>query len=143
VLRALTDRRLSQTAEPEEYVNLLQALLSFEGVEVWDRCLEGLHTGEYEVGCPYCGVNVLLAIGDEDGWCTSGEYILPEAQKTRLRPARVPDLEELPRRLFARATADGQVSVARGVRYLFGWADCPDCGTDFSVAERVSARWIP
>jgi hypothetical protein len=57
-LRGLTDRRLSQSAEAEEYVNLFQALLSFEGVEVWDRCLDGLQTGEYEVDCPYCGVNV-------------------------------------------------------------------------------------
>ncbi|WP_133259918.1 hypothetical protein [Streptacidiphilus pinicola] len=143
VLRDLADRRLSQSAEPEEYVNLLQALLSFEGVEVWDRCLDGLHTGEYEVACPYCGVNVLLVIGQDDGFCTSDEDALNEAQKTPLRPAQTQDLEGLSRRLFTRATADGQASVARGVRYVFGRADCPDCRTDFSVPERVTAGWIP
>jgi hypothetical protein len=142
VLRDFADRRLSQAVEPEEYVNLLQALLSFEGVEVWDRSLGGLHTGEYEVDCPYCGVNALLVIGQDDGFCTSDEDALSAAQKTPLRPAPAQELEGLPRRLFTRATADGQASVARGLCYLFGRADCPDCATDFSVAERVTAGWF-
>jgi hypothetical protein len=34
VLRRLTDRHLSRTVDAEEYVNLLQTLLSFEGVEI-------------------------------------------------------------------------------------------------------------
>jgi hypothetical protein len=104
----LTDRRLSQTAETEEYVNLLQALLSFEGVEIWDRSLDGLQTGEYEVGCPYCGVNMFVVIGQDDSFCCTDDYALQEVRKSPLQPARTQELEGLPRRLFTRALADGQ-----------------------------------
>ncbi|RFC78307.1 hypothetical protein [Streptomyces sp. AcE210] len=143
VLHELTDRRLSRTADAEDYVNLLQALLSFEGVEIWDRSLDGLQSGEYEVGCPCCGVNMFVVIGQDDSFCCTDDYALSEVQKSPLQPARVHELDELPQRLFTRATADGQGNVAHGVRYLFGQAACPDCGTDFSVAERVVAGWIP
>ncbi len=143
VLHELTDRRLNQTAEAEEYVNLLQALLSFEGVEIWDRSLDGLQTGEYEVDCPYCGVNMFVVIGQDNSFCCTDDYALQEVQKSPLQPARVQELEELPQRLFTRVLADGQEGLADSVRYLFGRAACPDCGTDFSVAERVAAGWIP
>ena len=143
VLHDLTDRRLSQTADAEEYVNLLQALLSYEGVEIWDRSLDGLQTGEYEVSCPYCGVNVFVVIGQDHFFCCTDDYTLRAVRKSPLQPARVHELAELPRRLFARAVADGQEGLAHGVRYLFGRASCPVCGTDFSVAEQVVADWLP
>ncbi|MET9956486.1 hypothetical protein ABZ135_33740 [Streptomyces sp. NPDC006339] len=144
VLHALTDRRLGRVAEAEEYVNLLQALLSFEGVEIWDRCLDGLLSGEYEVDCPYCGVDLFIVFGQGGGsFSCSGDPASPGVEKAPLRPARDRDLEGLPRRLFTRARADGQESLARGVPYLFGRAACPDCGTVFSVAERVVAGWMP
>ncbi|WP_329575251.1 hypothetical protein OG500_00740 [Kitasatospora sp. NBC_01250] len=142
VLRNLTDRRLSQPADAEEYVNLLQALLSFEGVAIWDRCLDGLQTGEYEVDCPYCGVDMFVVIGQDDSFCRTDDYALQEVRKSPLQPARTQELEGLPRRLFTRALADGQEGLAHGVRSLSGRAACPDCGTDFSVAERVVAGWI-
>lgn len=144
VLHRLTDHRLSLgEVEAEEYVNLLQALLSFEGVEIWDRCLDGLQSGEYEVGCPYCGVTVFIVIGQEESFGCSDDYALGEVEKVPLQPMRTQLLDGLPRRLFTRAMADGQESVAQGIAYLFGRAVCPDCGTDFSVAERVVAGWIP
>ncbi|WP_327064364.1 hypothetical protein [Kitasatospora sp. NBC_01302] len=142
VLRNLTDRRLSQPTDAEEYVNLLQALLSFEGVAIWDRCLDGLQTGEYEVDCPYCGVDMFIVIGQDDSFCRTDDYALQEVRKSPLQPARTQELEGLPRRLFTRALADGQEGLAHGVRSLFGRAACPDCGTDFSVAERVVAGWM-
>ncbi|MFF4308362.1 hypothetical protein [Streptomyces sp. NPDC001601] len=143
VLHDLTDRRLSQTVESEEYVNLLQALLSFEGVEIWDRCLDGLRSGEYEVDCPYCGVNVFVVVGEDDSFCCTDDYALREVQKSPLKPARTQQLDGLPRRLFTRAMADGQEGLAHGLRYLFGRTACPDCQTDFAVAEQVVAGWTP
>ncbi|MGW3106692.1 hypothetical protein [Streptomyces sp. NPDC001100] len=143
VLHELTDRRLSQTAEAGEYVNLLQALLSFEGVEIWDRSLDGLQAGEYEVDCPDCGVNMFVVIGQDESFCCTDDYAIQEVQKSPLYPARVQELAGLSQRLFTRTLADGQEGLAQGVRYLFGRAACPDCGTDFSVAERVVAGWIP
>ncbi|MGN5377912.1 hypothetical protein ACQ4WX_10235 [Streptomyces lasalocidi] len=85
VLHGLTDRRLSQTVEVDEYVNLLQALLSFEGVEIWDRCLDGLGSGEYEVDCPYCSVNVFVVVGQDDSFCCTDDYALRQVQKSPLR----------------------------------------------------------
>ncbi|OKI91901.1 hypothetical protein [Kitasatospora sp. CB01950] len=140
-LRRLTDQLLPATAAPEDYISLLQALLSFEGVEIWDRCLEGLQTGEYEVECPYCGVNILLALGEDECFASSDDHPLRDAEKTPLRPSAPEQLEGLARRLYNRALADGQQLVAQGLPYLFGCATCPDCGTAFSVADRVSARW--
>lgn len=102
----------------------------------------GLQTGEYEVDCPYCGVNVLVVIGQDGHFCCTDDYALQEVQKSPLQPVRRQQLEGLPRRLFTRALADGQEGLADGVRHLFGRAACPDCGTDFSVAERVVAGWI-
>lgn len=124
-------------------MNLLQALLSFEGVEIWDRSLDGLQTGEYEVDCPHCGVNMFVVTGQEDSFSCTDDYALQEVQRSPLQPARVQELAELPQRLFTQAMADGQEGLAHGVRCLFGRAACPDCGTGFSVAERVVARWIP
>ncbi|OEJ36355.1 hypothetical protein [Streptomyces agglomeratus] len=143
VLHDLTDRRLSQTAGAEEYVHLLQALLSFEGVEIWDRSLDGLQAGEYEIDCPCCGVTMFVVIGQDDSFCCTDDYALQEVQKSPLQPARTQQLEGLPRRLFRRTLADGHESLAHAVRYLFGRAVCPDCGTEFSVAERVVAGWSP
>jgi hypothetical protein len=60
----LTDQCLRETGDAEDYVHLLQSLLSFEGVEIWDRCLEGLQSGEYEVVRPYCGVDMFVVIGE-------------------------------------------------------------------------------
>ncbi|MGQ4437823.1 hypothetical protein [Streptomyces sp. SAS_260] len=140
VLHHLTDRLLGQGAfGAEDYVNLLQAVLSFEGVEIWDRCLDGLASGEYEVDCPYCGVTVFIVIGQDESFACSDDYALGEVEKTPLQPMRTQLLDGLPRRVFTRATADGQGNVAHGIAYLFGSAACPDCGTDFSVAERVVA----
>ncbi|GGU29466.1 hypothetical protein GCM10010289_58480 [Streptomyces violascens] len=142
VLHGLTDRHLSRAVEAEEYVNLLQVLLSFEGVQIWDRCLDGLQTGEYEVDCPHCGVNMSVVIRQNGHFCCTEDYALREVQKSPLQPVGTLDLDGLPRRLFTRAMADGQESLAHGIPYLFGRATCPDCGTDFSVAERVVAGWI-
>ncbi|MFI6056490.1 hypothetical protein ACIBCO_41390 [Streptomyces violascens] len=92
VLQGLTDRHLSQVVGAEEYVNLLQTLLSFEGVEIWDRCLDGLQSGEYEVECGHCGVNVFVVIGRDDSFCCSDDYALGEVEKSPLRPMRPQDM---------------------------------------------------
>ncbi|MFE3526908.1 hypothetical protein ACFXOD_36080 [Streptomyces sp. NPDC059161] len=141
VLHMLTDRHLSRAVEAGEYVDLLQSLLSFEGAEIWDRCLDGLHSGEYEVVCLHCGVNMFIVLGQDGYFCCTDDYALGEVEKSPLQPVRAEDLAGLPRRLFTRAVADGQEELAHGIPYLFGRTACPDCGTDFSVAERVVAGW--
>ncbi|MGP3988689.1 hypothetical protein [Streptomyces sp. 3N207] len=140
-LHRLTDQHLSRTTAADEYVCLLQALLAFEGIGVWARCLEGLHTGEYEVDCPHCGVDVFVVIGEDETFCSTDDYALKAAAKSPLRPLPPNELEPLAKRLHDRALADSQDSVARAVPYLFGRAACPDCGAEYLVADRVVARW--
>ncbi|MEK2494472.1 hypothetical protein WN990_33490 [Kitasatospora purpeofusca] len=84
-----------------------------------------------------------MVIGQDDYFCCSDDYALREVGKSPLRPVRNQELDGLPQRLFTRAMADGQESLAHGIPYLFGQAACPDCGTDFPVAGRVAANWIP
>lgn len=142
VLRRLTEQRLSVASATDEYVDLLGALLSFEGVEVWDRCLEGLSLGEYEVDCPHCGVNAFVVLGADGGYSCTDDYALGEVERTPLRPVEPGELGDLARRLRDRAVADGQDGVAGDLLRLFGRADCPDCGTEFLVADRVVAGWV-
>ncbi|MFJ6651087.1 hypothetical protein ACIQPS_36335 [Streptomyces sp. NPDC091290] len=66
-LQRLTEQCLDESGDPQNYVYLLQCLLSFKGVESWDRCLESLQTGECEIDCPYCGVNMFIVIGEDRG----------------------------------------------------------------------------
>ncbi|MFC8722957.1 hypothetical protein [Kitasatospora sp. NPDC057198] len=158
-LHRLTDRSLRTTEDPGEYVDLLQYLLSFEGVETWDRHLDGVGTGEYEVDCPHCGVPILLVTGDGDGsgdgsgdgddcadcFATTDEHAPDEhapdeAEKAPLRPAAPDELDALAARLHTRARTDAQPSVAHRLRHLFGPAACPDCGTAFRVADRLAAH---
>jgi hypothetical protein len=142
-LHRLTDQCLREAGDPENYVPLLQCLLSLEGVEIWDRCLEGLQTGEYEVDCPYCGVNMFIVVGKDSCFSASDDYSLRDVERVPLRPAKPEELEGLAKRLHDRTLADGQQLVARGLPYVFGRATCPDCGTACEVADRIAARWQP
>jgi hypothetical protein len=86
---------------------------------------------------------VFVVVGQNDSFCCTDDYALREVQKSPLKPARTQQLDGLPRRLSTRAMADGQEGLAHGLRYLFGRAACPDCQTDFAVAEQVVAGWTP
>ncbi|MFE4517888.1 hypothetical protein ACFRMQ_27285 [Kitasatospora sp. NPDC056783] len=149
VLHRLTDQALRTTHREQPYTEPLQCLLSFEGVEVRDRCLEGLHTGEYDIDCPHCGVHPCAAFHTEGVFHTGGAFRTADddtgqdTDRTPPRPAAPHALEGLARRLRERALADGHEGPARAVTYLFGHASCPHCATAFSPAERVAARWIP
>ncbi|WP_035860570.1 hypothetical protein [Kitasatospora cheerisanensis] len=139
-LHRLTDGALRRAADREEYVLLLQCLLSFEGAVCWDRALDGLHTGEFEACCPWCGLLLEVELGTERSHCVDAEYSLPgEPVRAPIRPAALGQLDGVGARLFRRATADGWPAVARAVRRLFGESACPDCGTGFVVAVRVAA----
>jgi hypothetical protein len=130
-LRTLSDRA--------EYIYLLEAILRFEGIQVWREDLSwGLVNGEYEVSCPGCEASLFIAIGDYGYFSTSGDYALEDdVQKVPLLPADPGDLHAIGQRLHSLALADGQNDVAVALTYLFGNALCPDCETEFSVADQI------
>ncbi|MFF5972793.1 hypothetical protein ACFY7C_14860 [Streptomyces sp. NPDC012769] len=112
----------AETDDPALFVYLLQCVLAFEGERVWSAGrLEGLFEGEYEVECADCFSE--FAVGFADPGVTPVE------------PA-----DGLPARLRRTALEAGHTEVAHGVTVLFGRAVCPDCGTAFTLADRVAAR---
>ncbi|MCG0062804.1 hypothetical protein L0F81_05795 [Streptomyces tricolor] len=137
-LARLTDECLRPPLGMAEYAGLLQDALAFEGVAVWDECLERLAEGEYEVACPYCGVNLFLVIGDDGFFSCADDYALGEAERTPLRPADAALPAGPGARLYTRALADGQPAFAERLLYLFGQGACTHCGTEFAVADRVA-----
>ncbi|MCP2314490.1 hypothetical protein [Kitasatospora paracochleata] len=139
-LARLADDCLRLPLEPDDYLGLLGMALAFEGVEVWDTCLDNLAQGEFEVDCPYCGVDLFIVIGEDESFSCSDDYALGEVVRAPLRPMDPAEAAGPAARLHERALADGQPVVARRLSYLFGGASCTDCGTDFPVAERVIAQ---
>ncbi|MER5618550.1 hypothetical protein [Streptomyces sp. NPDC002215] len=141
-LLASVNRHLRTATDRTEYVDLLESMLGFEGVAGWSEDLAwGLGNEEYEISCPGCETNLLIALGERGFFCTSEDYALSDDTiETRpLRPTSPANLEGIGSRLHDIALTDGQHKVAHVLTYVFGNASCPDCQTDFSVADRVSA----
>jgi hypothetical protein len=144
-LAALTEEALRNpglAGDPVTYVYLLQALLAFEGAGAWGRELVGLNDGEYQVACPRCGAENLIAFGEYGHFSTlDGMYMNhADAGRMPLRAADPQALEGLAARLHARVLADGHPGLADQLTYVFGTAQCAACGTLFRVDEAVTAR---
>ncbi|MEU8658288.1 hypothetical protein [Actinoplanes philippinensis] len=121
-LRALTLENLAAGASDERiFVYLQQAVLGFDGDDVWGRRLDLINDGEADVECPSCEADLVVSLDPDDS----------EIE---------PDLSaELAGRLHAEAVAAGFPEVAAAVGLLFGRGVCPECGTSFSVAEQLAA----
>jgi hypothetical protein len=130
-------------ADSTAYVHLLQALLAFEGDEVWGQVLDGVNDGEYEVPCPHCGSDNFIALGEYGCFSTLDSMYMNGTGSTRLPllPAEPSGMDGLGRRLHARAFADGHPDVAEKLTYVFGGATCAECDGLFRVDEAVVARW--
>ncbi len=140
VEEALRDPSLADDAAT--YVYLLQALLSFEGVEVWAEQLGGLNDEEYEIACPACESENFIAFGQYGCFSTTDSmYMKSAAKRVYLQPKEPSAMQGLARRLHARALADGHPGVANKLTFVFGRARCADCDAIFSVEEAIVARW--
>jgi hypothetical protein len=128
--------------DPGTYLELLAALLAFEGVEVWGEHLDGIINEEFEVPCPQCEAEIFVVFGRYGYFSTTDDMYMSNTSSKRipLRPADPSALEGLGRRLYARALADGHPDLANKLTYVFGHAECVECGTLFSVDEAVVAR---
>ncbi|MFE0425311.1 hypothetical protein [Streptomyces sp. NPDC058953] len=141
-LLASVNRHLRTATDRTEYIDLLESMLGFEGVAGWsDDLARGLGNEEYEVLCPGCETNLFIALGEPGFFCTSQDYaVSDDPVETRpLRPTDPAELEGIGSRLHGIARTDGQHEVAHMLTHVFGNATCPDCETDFSVADRVRA----
>lgn len=122
VLRALTVENLVAGASDERmFVYLQQAVLGFDGDDTWGRRLDLINDGEADVECPSCEAELLLSLDPAD---------------SEIEPDLSPDLAA---HLHAEAIAAGFPEVAAAIGLLFGRFRCPDCDTDFRIAERMAA----
>jgi hypothetical protein len=121
-------------------------MLTFEGVAVWGQQLcSGLSHQEFELPCPNCKVDNFVVFGEAGHFSTIEPLYMTktESRNLPLRPVDPAEMDELPRRLYARALADGQTEFADAVTYIFGRAECAGCGDVFRVDEAVVERWSP
>jgi hypothetical protein len=119
-LRALAVDGLPKASSDSTFVYLQQAILGFDGDEIWGKELDHLNDGEVDVRCPGCEEELLVNLRDE------GSEIEPGLHS------------ELAGRLHAEAVAAGRESVATGLTHLFGRLNCPGCGTRFVLADHVA-----
>jgi len=145
-LATLTEEALLEpglTSDPATYVNLLQALLAFEGAGVWGRHLDDLLSEEYQVPCPHCAAQNFIVFARYGYFSTLDDMYMKGigGERLPLYPAAPDALEGLPRRLYTRVLADGHPGFAEKLSYVFGTAQCPACGTLFPVDQAITARW--
>ncbi|MER5355611.1 hypothetical protein ABT093_35460 [Kitasatospora sp. NPDC002551] len=144
VLLAAVNRHLRSGADATDYVHLLEAMLGFEGVHGWSEELAwGILNEEYQVACPGCEVDLFIALGERGFFSAADDYAIAagEVETRPLRPAAPAELDGIGRRLHGLALADGRPELARVLTYVFGHGTCPDCATDFAVADRIGADW--
>ncbi|MCF6525027.1 hypothetical protein [Streptomyces sp. JJ36] len=131
-------------SEETDCLHLLQDLLAFEGVPVWDDCLlPGLH----DVVCPCCSASLELDFCEEQPGTRRRD---PEEQVRRLnfkgpapapiRPAGLSELRPPAPRLHRLAVHAGQPAAAEHLTRLFGRTTCPDCDEEFSVPPQIEAQ---
>ncbi|MFQ6198098.1 hypothetical protein [Streptomyces sp. NPDC000405] len=140
-LLASVNRHLRTATDRTEYLNLLEAMLSFEGATGWNEDLAwGLTNEEYEVSCPGCETSLFIVLGERGFFSTSDDYALSDSttETLPLRPASPAGLEGTGRRLHDTASTDGQHEIAHLLTYVYGNATCPDCKTDFSITDQIS-----
>lgn len=130
-------------ADPSIYVELLGALLAFEDVRVWAEQLEGLTREEFELPCPECEAENFIVFGKYGYFSTLDDMYMNDngSKRIPLRPADPSALEGLSSRLHTRALADSHPDLANKLTYVFGDAECAECGELFSVDDAVVERW--
>ncbi|GGT28690.1 hypothetical protein [Streptomyces chromofuscus] len=143
VTRSMLDVR---DRERNEFVELLQSLLAFEGVEVWWDALEGVSGEEYELDCPACEDGLFAAFGSHGTFVSAGDYVTGpgargEQARAELTPARPEQLDGIGARLYREAAEAGQSAVAAALTLVFGQGRCPSCDAVFRVADEVEKQW--
>jgi hypothetical protein len=124
-LRALAMDCLSSASSDSMFAYLQQAVLGFDGDEIWGKELDCINDGEVDVQCPECEEELLVSLEPEDSSIEPGLS------------------SELAGRLHAEAVRANRDSVATVLTYLFGRLSCPNCGTRFNLADHLAGISYP
>ncbi|MGX6606493.1 hypothetical protein ACWKSP_30865 [Micromonosporaceae bacterium Da 78-11] len=119
-LRALAVDGLAGASTDTAFVHLQQAILGFDGAEIWGKELDRLNDGEVDVRCPECDEETLVDLLGDDPEITPGLSGEPAG------------------RLHAEAAQAGREAVAAGLTRLFGRIDCPGCGLAVTLADHLA-----
>jgi hypothetical protein len=119
-LRALAAECLPGASTDIMFVYLQQAVLGFDGDEVWGKQLDCINDGEVDVQCPGCEEELVLDLTSDNSLIEPG---LSSALAIRLHTEAV------------QAARD---NVATLVTRLFGQITCPSCATPFALADHVA-----
>ena len=124
----------------EDIIWLQQAYLLLSGERVWgpgwDRVLEGELTG----GCPACGEDLYLVIGDADCFTTREDWINGKETARAAIVAAAPELLPWPGDwLLDTAKRHGDPLLQRRVLHAFGTSACPCCGAPFALGDALSS----
>ncbi|MEU1689057.1 hypothetical protein [Micromonospora sp. NPDC005707] len=119
-LRALAAESLPGASTDSMFVYLQQAMLGFDGDEVWGKQLDRINDGEVDVQCPGCEEELTLDLTSDDSLIEPG---LSSALAVRLH---------------AEAVQAARNTVATTLTRLFGQLTCPSCGTPFALADHLA-----
>ncbi|MFE9627998.1 hypothetical protein, partial [Streptomyces sp. NPDC006527] len=141
-LRELVDEKLR--TRPADYHRLFGDLLALAGQYHWSTSLGDFADDFHVVSCPHCEAEVTIAVGDYGCYSAIRDWDRGDVKRRTLRPAPAEELRDPGRWMHAIAVRDGQQQLAKGIRHVFGRADCPACGSVFSIAEaHTTANLFP
>ncbi|WP_331773015.1 hypothetical protein OG948_57310 (plasmid) [Embleya sp. NBC_00888] len=139
-MATLADAHLADHAHRAHYISLLCGMLALEGHLAWAWALDDLTDTFLAVHCPHCGADVTISVGRYGDHSAIRDRHRGDIDRRPLRPAAAGELSPLGARLLSIATRDGQISLARGLPYLFGTAQCPPCANPFAIAPAFEKR---
>ncbi len=137
----LLDRHLQ--ARPDDYLPTFLHLLAVRGQYHWSAVLGDFTDDFFQLGCPNCAVEVTIAVGNYGHYSAIRDWNLGDVDRRDLRPAVPRALEGIGRWMHETAVRDGQDTLADGIAYVFGDAECPGCACRFNVAAEYTAANLP
>ncbi|MFI8393022.1 hypothetical protein [Streptomyces sp. NPDC085540] len=138
---ALLDRHLQ--SRPVDYLVTFRALLAVEEQYHWANVLGDFTDDFFDLACPHCAVEVIIAIGGYGRYSAVRDWNLGDVDRRDLRPAAVEELSGVGRWMRETAVRDGQAVLADGIAHLFGKAECPRCASVFTISDEYEAANRP
>ncbi len=133
-LRALGERNLPLAQGGTEFVYAVRTLLALEEPPLWQHELQGLANGELELECPDCDEHLYLPL-DSTAFLTR-PWPGDEGQAGNpIRPAALECLSARARQVYDLACEHVGDELGTAVLHLFGRASCPECRTEFPIAQ--------
>jgi hypothetical protein len=130
-------------SRPPDYLASFLDLLAVREEYHWSAVLGDFSDDFYFVACPHCTVEVTIAIGDYGRYSAIRDWHQGDVDRRDLRLAAPAELSGLGRWMHDKAVRDGQEVLADGITYLFGDAECPRCGSIFSIAHEYTSANRP